>query len=266
METRHDLEMNGNRGRRLVRAETDSESGTQSEPSKMRAKEPRKVATRRSWVRPLITSLYQLILTGIACGWWRAWRRRSWGRWGWRGWRREWSANALATEKEKTYEEEIESHKEFPSSTFHSLLVSTVTDSDRMRMIKYTRISTKHLVLPEMKTIVSSKTLLTKYLRWHKLSPSVSNGSRFGRGRYYRSAWRRPYPSKNRRFFMRTITLKPQILIRESSVWYVKYAALHGASFGRLRFLISLNFSKRQPKNLIFTPKMTIISKPLAEF
>jgi hypothetical protein len=68
METRHDLEMNGNRGRRLVRAETDSESGTQSEPSNTRAKEPRKVATRRSWVRPLITSLYPLILTGIACG------------------------------------------------------------------------------------------------------------------------------------------------------------------------------------------------------
>jgi len=95
---------------------------------------------------------------------------------------------------------------------------------------------------------------------------SVSNGSSFGPGRYYRSVWQRPYPIKNRRFFKRTITLRPQILIREYSVWYVKYAALHGASFGRLRFSISLNLSKRQPKNLVFTPKMTIISKPRAEF
>jgi len=95
---------------------------------------------------------------------------------------------------------------------------------------------------------------------------SVSNGSSFGPGRYYRSAWQRPYAIKNRRFFKRTITLRPQILIREYSVWYVKYAALHGASFGRLRFSISLNLSKRQPKNFVFTPKMTIISKPLAEF
>jgi len=95
---------------------------------------------------------------------------------------------------------------------------------------------------------------------------SVSNGSSFGPGGYYRSTWQRPYPIKNRRFFKRTITLRPQILIREYSVWYVKYAALHGASFGRLWFSISLNLSKRQPKNLVFTPKMTIISKPLAVF
>ena len=95
---------------------------------------------------------------------------------------------------------------------------------------------------------------------------SVSNGSSFGPGGYYRSAWQRPYPIKNRRFFKRTITFRPQILIREYSVWYVKYAALHGASFGRLRFSISLNLSKRQPKNLVFTPQMTIMSKPRAEF
>jgi len=95
---------------------------------------------------------------------------------------------------------------------------------------------------------------------------SVSNGSSFGPGGYYRSVWQRPYPIKNRRFFKRTITLRPQILIREFSVWYVKYAALHGASFGRLRFSISLILSKWQPKNLVFTPKMTIISKQLAEF
>jgi len=66
-ETRHDLEMNGNRGRCLVRAETDSGRGTQLEPLNMRAKDPQMVATRRSWVRPLITPLYPLILTGIAC-------------------------------------------------------------------------------------------------------------------------------------------------------------------------------------------------------
>ena len=64
METRHDLEMNGNRGRRLVKAETDCDSGTQSEPLNTRATEHRKAATRRSWVRSLITSLYPLILTG----------------------------------------------------------------------------------------------------------------------------------------------------------------------------------------------------------
>jgi len=73
---------------------------------------------------------------------------------------------------------------------------------------------------------------------------SVSNGSSFGPGRFYRSAWQRPYPIKNRRFFKRTITLRPQILIREFSVWYVKYAAQHGASFGRLRFSISSNLCK----------------------
>jgi hypothetical protein len=95
---------------------------------------------------------------------------------------------------------------------------------------------------------------------------SVSNSSSFGPGRFYRSAWQRPYPIKNRRFFKRTITLRPQILIREFSVWYVKYAAQRGASFGRLRFSISLNLSKRHPKNLGLRAKMTIISKQLAEF
>jgi len=95
---------------------------------------------------------------------------------------------------------------------------------------------------------------------------SGCNGSSFGPDGYYRSVWQRPYPIKNRRFFERTITVRPQILIREFSVWYVKYATLHGASFGRLRFSISLILSKQQPKNLVFTPKMTIISKQLAVF
>jgi hypothetical protein len=68
METCHDLEMNGNRGRRLVRAETGSESGTESELLNTTAKEPRKVATSWSCVKHLITSLYPLIRTGIGCG------------------------------------------------------------------------------------------------------------------------------------------------------------------------------------------------------
>jgi len=37
MESRYNLEMNGNRGRHLVRAETDWKSGTQSEPSNRRS-------------------------------------------------------------------------------------------------------------------------------------------------------------------------------------------------------------------------------------
>jgi len=95
---------------------------------------------------------------------------------------------------------------------------------------------------------------------------SVSNSSTFGPGRFYMSVWQWPYPITNRRFFKRTLTLRPQILIREFSVWYLKYAAQRGASFGRLRFSISLNLSKRQPKNLVFRPKMTITSKQLAKF
>jgi len=95
---------------------------------------------------------------------------------------------------------------------------------------------------------------------------SVSNGSSFGPGQIYRSAGQRPYPIKNRRFLKRTITLRPQILIREFSVRYVKYAAQRGASFGCHRFSISLNLSKQQPKNLVFRTKMTIISKQVAKF
>jgi hypothetical protein len=115
--------------------------------------------------------------------------------------------------------------------------------------------------------IPSVSCLTTSSYLWNDVCvASVSNGSSFGPGGYYRSAWQPSYPIKNRRFYKRTITLRPQILIREFSVWYVKYAALHGASFGRLRFSISLNLSKRQPKNLVFTAKMTLISKQLAEF
>jgi hypothetical protein len=46
----------------------------------------------------------------------------------------------------------------------------------------------------------------------------------------------------------------------------VKYAALHGASFGRLQFLIASKLSKQWRKNTIFGPKMTVFSKPLAKF
>jgi len=48
---------------------------------------------------------------------------------------------------------------------------------------------------------------------------SVSNGSIFGTGRFYRSAWQRPYHIKNRRFFKRTAQLSPPILIREFRAW-----------------------------------------------
>jgi hypothetical protein len=39
--------------------------------------------------------------------------------------------------------------------------------------------------------------------------------------------------------------LSPQILIRKFRAWYVKYAALHGTSFGGLQCLISLKLSKQ---------------------
>jgi len=72
-----------------------------------------------------------------------------------------------------------------------------------------------------------------------------SNGSIFGTGRFYRSAWHRPYHIKNRRFFNWTAQLSPPILIRQFRAWYASYATLHGASFGRLRFLISSKLSKQ---------------------
>jgi len=74
---------------------------------------------------------------------------------------------------------------------------------------------------------------------------SVSNGSSFGPGRFYRFAWQQPYPIQIRRFCKRTIALRPQLLIGEFCVWYVTYATWRGASFGDLRFSISLNLSKR---------------------
>jgi hypothetical protein len=46
----------------------------------------------------------------------------------------------------------------------------------------------------------------------------------------------------------------------------VKYAALHGASFGRDQFSISSKLSKRWRKNIVFGPKMAVFSKPLAEY
>ena len=95
---------------------------------------------------------------------------------------------------------------------------------------------------------------------------SISNGSSFGPGQFYRSPWQQPDPINNQQFFKWTITLTPQILVREFIVWYVKYAALHGASFGSLRFSISSNLRKGQPKNFVFGLKMAIIWKQLAEF
>ena len=77
------------------------------------------------------------------------------------------------------------------------------------------------------------------------IGTSVSNGSSFRPGQFYRSAWQRSYAIKNWRFFKRTIALWLQILIREFSVWYIKCVALYGASFGCLRFSISSILSKR---------------------
>jgi len=53
----------------------------------------------------------------------------------------------------------------------------------------------------------------------HPAVNSVNNGSSFGPGRFYRSAWQQPYHINNQRFSKQTITLKQQILIRDSSVW-----------------------------------------------
>jgi len=76
------------------------------------------------------------------------------------------------------------------------------------------------------------------------LLTSVSTGSSLASGRVHWSAWQWPYRFKNRRFFKCTITLRPQILIREFRVWYVKYTALHWETSGGLRFSISSNLSK----------------------
>jgi len=76
-------------------------------------------------------------------------------------------------------------------------------------------------------------------------APSVSNGSSFGPGQFNKSAWQLIYPTKNRQFFMRTTTLRPQIFNRGFGVWYVQYATPCGASYGGLRFSISSNLSQR---------------------
>jgi len=73
---------------------------------------------------------------------------------------------------------------------------------------------------------------------------NVSKGSSVGPGRFYRSEQQQPYPIKNEPFFKQTITLRPQILIRQFSDCYVKYSAEHGESFCSLIFDI-LNCSKR---------------------
>jgi hypothetical protein len=134
LKTWHNLEINTNWRSRQVIAEKSSDCATQSEPSNRRAKVLWIVATRISWVRPHFASFYQLILTGIASGWRTVWWSHIWARWGWSGWSTEWSANASATEKEKTNEVGIKSHKEFSCSTFHSSRWSTLTDLYLMEM------------------------------------------------------------------------------------------------------------------------------------
>jgi len=46
----------------------------------------------------------------------------------------------------------------------------------------------------------------------------------------------------------------------------VNYAASHGGPFGGLEFSISLTLSKRWCKTTVFGRKITVFSKPLAEF
>jgi len=67
----------------------------------------------------------------------------------------------MGMKKESTYEMLVESHKEFWSLTFHSLLWPTVTDVYRLQMMQFTRIETKKLALLEMKTTVTLRILMT---------------------------------------------------------------------------------------------------------
>ena len=112
-----------------------------------------------------------------------------------------------------------------------------------------------------------SKHLGTIYRKWRESPPSsVSNGSIFGTSQFYMSVCQQPYHIKNRRFSKWTAQLSSPLLIRQFRAWYVKYAAFYGASCGGLRFSISSKLGKRWGKNFVFGPKMTVFSKPLAEF
>jgi len=72
--------------------------------------------------------------------------------------------------------------------------------------------------------------------------------------------------SKINDFLSKLAPISPPIFIRQSRAWYVKYAALHGASFGGLRCTISSTLSKWWRYNIVFGPKMTVFSMPLAVF
>ena len=107
--------------------------------------------------------------------------------------------------------------------------------------------------------------LLTFLFSSHGIS-SVSNGSILGTAQFYRSAWQWPYHIKNWRFFRWTAQLSSPILIREFTSQEVNYAVLHGASFGGIQCSISSKLGKQWCKNLVFGRKITVFSKPLAEF
>jgi len=67
-------------------------------------------------------------------------------------------------------------------------------------------------------------------------------------------------------FAKRFPQLSSPILNNKFRAWYMKYAALHGASFCGLQYLISLKLSKRLGKYSHCWFKNDIFAPPLAEF
>jgi len=95
---------------------------------------------------------------------------------------------------------------------------------------------------------------------------SVSNGSIFGTGWLYWSAWQWLSHINNQQFFKRTAQSSPPIVIRQCRARYVKYATLHGASFGWLRSSITLKLSKRWRKNIALDQKWLYFQSHLLSF
>jgi hypothetical protein len=67
-------------------------------------------------------------------------------------------------------------------------------------------------------------------------------------------------------FAKRFPQLSPPILIRFFRAWYVKYAALHGASFSGRQCSISLKLSKRLGKYTHLWSENDVFASLLAEF
>ena len=83
---------------------------------------------------------------------------------------------------------------------------------------------------PVAKTTQHTELLLNEVARSYI---TVCNSFIFGTGQFCRSMWQEVHHIKHRQFSMRTAQLSPPILIRQYRAWCVKYAAFHGASFGR---------------------------------